>query len=185
MVREAIRLFGEKSYPVVGMRDLSKAVGVQPGSLYAHISGKEDLLMLIVEQGITNYIVAISAAIEADEPADVLLRAAIRAHMRVLADTVEQTKVTFNQWRYLSPPNQARVIALRQQYEDLFLTVAQQGIKEGVLRPVPHLKAALLSIIGGLNFAAEWYSPEKPETPEGLGDAVADLLLEGLVAVRR
>jgi AcrR family transcriptional regulator len=182
IVRESIRLFAEHSYPVVGMRDLSKAVGLQPGSLYAHISSKEDLLMLIVEEGITNYIDAISEAIDTEEPAGVRLRAAIRAHMRVLADTVEQTKVTFNQWRYLGPDNRARVIGLRQHYEDLFFSVAQQGIRDGELRQVPHLKASLLSIIGGLNFAAEWYSPDKPETPEALGDAIADLLLDGLVA---
>ncbi|HEY2834077.1 MAG TPA: TetR/AcrR family transcriptional regulator [Sporichthyaceae bacterium] len=185
IVRESIRLFAEHSYPVVGMRDLSKAVGLQPGSLYAHISSKEDLLMLIVEEGITNYIDAISAAIDTDEPADVRLRAAIHAHMRVLADTLEQTKVTFNQWRYLGPENRERVVGLRHQYEDLFFSVTAQGIKNGELRPLPHLKASLLSVIGGLNFAAEWYSPDKPETPESLGDAIADLLLEGIVTTRR
>jgi AcrR family transcriptional regulator len=182
IVREAIRLFGDQSYPSVGMRDLSKAVGLQPGSLYAHISSKEDLLMVIVEEGITNYIEAISAAMDTDDPADVRLRAGIRAHMRVMAQTVEQTKVTFNQWRYLGEENQKHVIDLRQQYEDLFVTVAHEGVDAGILRPVPHLKTALLTVIGGLNFAAEWYSPQKSETPEGLADAVADLLLEGLVA---
>jgi AcrR family transcriptional regulator len=180
IVREAIRLFGEQSYPVVGMRDLSKAVGVQPGSLYAHISSKEALLMLIVEQGITNYLDAVSAAVATDEPADVRLRAAIRAHMRVLATSIEQTKVTFAQWHYLGPENKARVVQLRQQYEDLFLTVAQDGIAAGVLRPVPHLRATLLGIIGGLSFAAEWYSPTKSDSPEGIADAIADALLLGL-----
>lgn len=185
IVRESMRLFAEHSYPVVGMRDLSKAVGLRPGSLYAHISSKEDLLMLIVEEGITNYIDAVSAAIGIDEPADVRLRAAIRAHLRVLADTVEQTKVTFNQWRYLGPENRARVVGLRQQYEDLFVSVAQQGIDEGVLRPVPHLRATLLSLIGSLNFAIEWYSADKADTPEELGDAIADVLLGGLKAPRK
>ncbi len=182
IVREAIRLFGEKSYPVVGMRDLSKAVGVQPGSLYAHISSKEALLMLIVDQGINNYIDAISAAVATDDPADVRLRAAIRAHMQVLAGSIEQTKVTFGQWTYLGPENRARVITLRQKYEDLFLDIAEEGIRDGVLRPVPHLKATLLSIIGGLNFAAEWYSPSKSDSPEEMADAVADVLLYGLSA---
>jgi hypothetical protein len=105
--------------------------------------------------------------------------------MRVLADTLEQTKVTFNQWRYLGPENRERVVGLRHQYEDLFFSVTAQGIKNGELRPLPHLKASLLSVIGGLNFAAEWYSPDKPETPESLGDAIADLLLEGIVTTRR
>ncbi|MGQ0631292.1 MAG: TetR/AcrR family transcriptional regulator [Sporichthyaceae bacterium] len=184
IVREAIRLFGEKSYPVVGMRDLSKAVGIQPGSLYAHISSKEALLMLIVEQGITNYIDEITTAIATDEGADVRLRHAIRAHMRVLAGTVEQTKVTFAQWHYLGEENQDRVVLLRQKYEDLFLTVAQDGIRDGEIRPVPHLKATLLSMIGGLTFASEWYSPSKSDTPEALADAIADTLLYGLAGER-
>ncbi|MGQ0626259.1 MAG: TetR/AcrR family transcriptional regulator [Sporichthyaceae bacterium] len=184
IVREAIRLFGERSYPVVGMRDLSKAVGIQPGSLYAHISSKEALLLMIVEQGITNYIDEISAVASTGERADVRLRNAIRAHMRVLSATVEQTKVTFAQWHYLGEENRARVIALRQQYEDLFLTIAQDGIRDGEIRPVPHLKATLLSMIGGLNFAAEWYSPSKSDTPEALADAITDTLLYGLAAPR-
>ncbi|WP_019874045.1 TetR/AcrR family transcriptional regulator [Sporichthya polymorpha] len=185
IVREAIRLFGEKSYPVVGMRDLSKAVGVQPGSLYAHISSKEALLMAIVEEGITNYIDAITAATATDDTIEARMRAAIRAHMRVLADTTEQTKVTFGQWHFLGPENKERVIKLRQQYESIFLEIAQEGIASGALRPVPHLKATLLGVIGGLTFAAEWYSPAKSDGPDGIADAICDVLLRGLIADER
>lgn len=182
IVREAIRLFGEKSYPVVGMRDLSKAVGVQPGSLYAHISSKEALLMLIVEQGITRYNEAVTAARDSVSGADLQLREMIRAHMRVLAGSIEQSRITFSQWHYLGPENRATVIAMRQQYEDAFVLTAQEGIRAGVIRPVPHLKATLLGVIGGLSVAADWYDPAKPETPEGIADAISDVLLHGLVA---
>ena len=181
IVEAAIKLFGERSYPVVGMRDLSKAVGIQSGSLYAHIESKEALLLTIVEQGITAYIDAITTAASPDFPADVRLRLAVRAHMRVLAENTERTKVTFGQWHYLNEENRAHVRALRQQYEDLFMAIAQDGIRDGTFREVPHLKATLLLMIGGLNFAAEWYSSSKPDSPEQLADAICDTLLHGLL----
>lgn len=179
-MREAIRMFGDKTYPMVGMRELSEAVGILPGSLYSHISSKEALLMRIVEEGITHYIDAISAAIATADPADVRLRFAIRAHLRVLAETAEQTRVAFDQWHYLGPENQAQVVALRQTYQDLFLGIVQDGIRDGAIRPVPHLKATVLSMIGGLNFAAEWYSPSKSLVPDEIADALTDAFLHGL-----
>ena len=42
----ATRLFGDQSYPATSMRDISQAVGILPGSLYSHISGKEALLLI-------------------------------------------------------------------------------------------------------------------------------------------
>ena len=118
---------------------------------------------------------------ESDEPADVRFRNAVRAHMRVLAASQEQTKVTFQQWGYLGAENRKRVLKLRQEYENLFLQIARDGIAEGVLRPVPHLKAALLTMIGGLSTATDWYSPSKADSPEAIADALADLFLEGLL----
>lgn len=181
IVEEAIHLFAEHGYPVVGMRDLSKAVGIQSGSLYSHIDSKETVLLLIVEQGITRYIDALSAAATPDLPPDIRLRLAIRAHMSVVATSPEQTKVTFQQWHYLGPDNRARVVELRQRYEDIFLNIAQDGIRDGVFRKVPHIKATLLTLIGGLTFAAEWYSSSKSDSPEQMADAIADALLNGLM----
>ena len=90
--QEAIRLFGERGYPVIGMRDLSEAVGILPGSLYSHISSKEHLLLAIVETGITAFIDAIRPVVDEDLTAEEKLREALRAHMRVLAGQVEQTR---------------------------------------------------------------------------------------------
>ena len=40
----ASRLFSERGYHATSMRDLAGELGMQGGSLYAHISGKEELL---------------------------------------------------------------------------------------------------------------------------------------------
>ncbi|NMI01118.1 TetR/AcrR family transcriptional regulator [Pseudonocardia sp. K10HN5] len=173
-------MFGERSYPVVGMRDIGEAVGILPGSLYVHISSKEDLLLRIVERGIQNYLDQIEPVAAASEPAGVRMREAIRAHMRVLATTLEQTRVAFNQWTYLSPENQQRIVDLRQRYEQAFTTIVRDGVESGEFRQVRSPRIAVLATIGMLNAAAQWYSPGGPMPPEEIGDALADHVLSGL-----
>ena len=44
LTRQAARLFAEKGYHGTSIGDLAEAMGVQKGSLYAHIESKADLL---------------------------------------------------------------------------------------------------------------------------------------------
>jgi AcrR family transcriptional regulator len=178
--QEAIRLFSEKTYPVIGMRDIGDAVGLLPGSLYVHISGKEDLLLRIVEKGIQNYLDAIGPAADTNEPAPVRLRAAIHAHFSVLARTKEQTRVAFHQWTYLSPDKQGRVIAMRQRYEDLFVGIVRDGVRNGELRALRSQRVTVLALIGMLNNATEWFSPDGALSAEEIAEEIADTALGGL-----
>ena len=64
----ALTLFSDKTFPVIGMRDISEAVGIRPGSLYAHISSKEELLANIVREGIESYLVELTPIVQSDPP---------------------------------------------------------------------------------------------------------------------
>ncbi len=178
--REAIRLFGERGYPVIGMRDLSEAVGILPGSLYSHISSKERLLLTIVETGITAFIDAIRPVVEEDLPADDKLREALRAHMRVLAGQIEQTRVTFHQWQYLGPENRPKAQAVRAEWESLFTQIIAEGTAAGEFRPREHFRLTILIIAGILGSATEWYRPAGRSTPEEIADAIHDQIVGGL-----
>lgn len=182
-IREAaIRLYGERGYPVIGMRDLSEAVGILPGSLYAHISSKEDLLLDIVVSGITAFIDAIQPIVDSDLPADEKMRQAIRAHIKVLAQQIEQTRVTFHQWQYLSAENRVKALEVRQKFENLFLQIIDEGVASKVFRDSGHRRLPVLMIAGILGSATEWYRPDGVRTPEEMADAIADYILFGLVA---
>ncbi|HVV08242.1 TetR/AcrR family transcriptional regulator [Amycolatopsis sp.] len=178
--QEAVRLFSERTYPVVGMRDISDAVGILPGSLYVHITSKEELLLNIVVRGIQNYLDAIRPMAESTEPAPVRLRGAIKAHIRVLSGGVDRTRVAFHQWTYLNPANRKRIVAMRGRYEDLFATIIADGIASGEFRKMRSQRIAVLSTIGTLNSATEWYSPTGTLSPEEVGDQLADGALLGL-----
>ncbi len=100
--------------------------------------------------------------------------------MRVLADTLPQTRVAFHQWKYLSPPGQERVIELRRQYESLFSAIVADGIASEEFRAVRNPRIAVLAIIGMLNSATEWFSPDGGLSAEEVGQLLADSALVGL-----
>lgn len=176
----AIRLFGERGYPVIGMRDLSEAVGILPGSLYAHISSKDDLLLDIVVTGITAFIDVIQPVVDADLSPDQKMREAIRAHLGVLAQQVEQTRVTFHQWQYLGPESRAKAVEIRQKYEDLFVQIIDEGVASGAFRDSGHHRLPVLMIAGILGSATEWYRPEGRDSAKEMADAIVDQVLLGL-----
>ena len=51
LTRAAARLFAEKGYHGTSIGDLAEAMGVQKGSLYAHIESKADLLWEVAREG--------------------------------------------------------------------------------------------------------------------------------------
>lgn len=177
----AIRLFGERGYAGTSMRDISDAVGILPGSLYTHINSKEAVLFDIVESGITKYLDAIRPCVDQDAPADERLAATIRAYVDVLSGNLEQTVIAFNQWRHLSDDaDRKRIVKMRNEYEELFTTLIEDGIASGRFRPLADPKLTVFAIIGLLNAVPQWYSPKSKRPREAVADALIELVLSGL-----
>lgn len=178
----SVRLFGEHGYTGTTMRDIAKAVGVLPGSLYAHIDSKETLLLEIVESGIERFLDVQKLVESSDAPADEKLRIAIKAHVAIVADDPERTLVVFHQWRFLTEPNRAHAVDMRRRYAQTFMQILSEGIENGTFRPNLDKRVVVFSVLGALNWTPEWYSPDGPMSAEEIGDRFADTILVGLFA---
>jgi TetR/AcrR family transcriptional regulator, cholesterol catabolism regulator len=178
----ATQLFGEQGYAGTTMREIAKAVGVLPGSLYAHIDSKETLLVEIVEAGIDKFLDEVRPIAAASEGADERMRGAIKAHVRVVGENPDRTLVVFHQWRYLAGPNRSRIVAKRAAYQDLFARILREGMTSGVFNDAldPHI--AVLGLLGALNWTPEWFSPEGPAGADEVGERLAGTLMRGLAA---
>lgn len=177
----AVRLFGKQGYTGTSMRDIANAVGVLPGSLYAHIASKEALLVEIVNDGIGRFIDAVAPHVSGSESAIERLRAMIVAHVNVVADNPERSLVVFHQWRFLGPEKLPFAIERRREYERNFVEVVEQGMKDGSFKPDLNSRIAVLTILGALNWTPEWLSPEGRLSPTEVGGLMAGTLLEGIL----
>ena len=180
ILEAATQLFGELGYPGTTMREIAKAVGVLAGSLYAHIDSKETLLLEIVESGIERFMSAVGPIAALAEPADIRIREAVKAHVRVVAENPQRTLVVFHQWRFLTGAPRRRVVAMRREYEDLFADMVRAGVQEGVFNDQLDERLALMTVLGAVNWTPEWFSPTGRATADEVGNRIADALLSGM-----
>ena len=146
LTRQAARLFAERGYHGTSIGDLAEAMGVQKGSLYAHIASKQDLLYATMREGADAFHAALDAIDERLPPTE-RIRLALRAHLRVVADQLDVATVFVREWRYLEGERHDEIVAERRRYEERFRALFREGRELGELRTdLDEAAAALLAL---------------------------------------
>ncbi len=177
LTRTAARLFAEKGYHGTSIGDLAKAMGVQKGSLYAHISSKEDLLYETMRDGAAAFHAALDG-IPDDLPATDKIRHALRGHLRVVAEQLDVATVFMREWRYLEGERREEILAERRRYEDRVRELFHEGRERGGLRTDLDDATAALLTLSAANWAYTWLQPGR-DTDE-LADRFYALLVDGM-----
>ena len=177
LMQAAARLFAEKGYHGTSTADLAEALGVQKGSLYAHIESKADLLWEVARDGAAAFQAALDAVPD-DGPVVERIRAALRAHLRVVAEQLDVATVFIREWRYLEGERRDEFVAERRRYEERFRALFREGRERGDLRTDLDDATAARLALGAVNWAYTWLRPGT-ETDE-LADRFTALLVEGM-----
>jgi AcrR family transcriptional regulator len=177
LTREAARLFAERGYHGTSIGDLAAAMGVQKGSLYAHMASKQELLYETMREGATAFHAALDA-IDDVLPATEKIRLALRAHLRVVAEQLDVATVFVREWRYLEGDRREEILAERRRYEARFRGLFHEGREQGELRTDLDEASAALLALSALNWAYTWLTPGR-DTDE-LADRFHALLVDGM-----
>jgi TetR/AcrR family transcriptional regulator, cholesterol catabolism regulator len=177
LTREAARLFAERGYHGTSIGDLAKAMGVQKGSLYAHIESKQDLLYEATREGAQAFHAALDA-IPDDLRVTERIRLALRAHLRVVKEQLDVATVFVREWRYLEGQRAAEFLAERRRYEERFRALFREGRERGELRTDLDDQAAVLLVLSAANWAYTWLPPDA-DTDE-LADRFLGILVDGV-----
>src|SRR5579884_2966769 len=177
LTRAAARLFAEKGYHGTSTADLAEALGVQKGSLYAHIESKADLLWEVAREGSAAFHAALDAVPEEGPVLD-RIRAALRGHLRVVAEQLDVATVFTREWRYLEGERREQFVAERRRYEERLRALFREGRERGDLRTDLDDATAALLALSAVNWAYAWLRPGS-ET-DGLADRFTALLLDGM-----
>jgi AcrR family transcriptional regulator len=177
LTRAAARLFAEKGYHGTSVGDLAEALGVQKGSLYSHIDSKADLLWEVAREGAAAFHEALDGVPE-EGPVVERIRAALRAHLRVVAEQLDVATVFTREWRYLEGPRRDAFVGERRRYEERFRALFREGRERGELRADLDDGAAALVALSSANWAYTWLRPGT-DTDE-LADRLTALLLDGM-----
>jgi TetR/AcrR family transcriptional regulator, cholesterol catabolism regulator len=177
LTRQAARLFAEKGYHGTSIGDLAEAMGVQKGSLYAHIESKADLLWEVARDGAAAFHDALDSVADA-LPATEKIRLGLRAHLRVVAEQLDVATVFIREWRYLQGERREEFLAERRRYEERFRALFREGRELGELRTDLDDATATLLALSAANWAYTWIRPDT--NTDELADRFYAFLLDGM-----
>ena len=177
----AASLFKQKGFHATSMQDIADAVGMQKGSLYYHISSKEELLYRISFEAISAITEQLEKIAAAPLSPPEKLRAAIVNHVETLCDMLDLMSVFLKESKLLTADQQAHIMRYSRRYEELFQAILREGIDAGVFRNVD-VGAVSYALLGMLNWLHRWYRPDGRLTPHEIAEIFANLALNGMLA---
>ena len=177
--QSAQRLFRERGYAAVGMRELAKEVGIEAPSIYNHYKSKDALLREICFDMAQQFFDAFDKAVVTEEKLQRQLKAVIKAHIHVIASNLEASEVFFNEWMFLEHPNLGKFKKMRHEYEMKFRGIIDKGIQKGDFKSM-NSKLIAFAIFSALNATYELYHSSENLSQEQIAEDISELLLKGL-----
>ena len=169
----ALRLFADRGYHAVSVRDLVRELDLQASSLYAHVPSKQHLLAELIRVGHEEHRDALRDALLAAgaEPAE-QIAALMRAHVQFHCAHSLLGRVCNRELGALDEARRAEVMAVRLESERLFYDVIDRGQQLGAFAAGDPLLA--VAAIGAMGIrVAEWWRPELDVSAEELADTYA------------
>lgn len=177
--RVACKLFRDKGFHGTSIRDIAEEVGLLGGSLYNHITSKDDLLWEIVDAAAERFFSALRPIVDSGLGTLQKLRSAMIAHVGVIAEDLDAAAVFTVEWRHLSPERRAAFTGRRNDYEQMFRRLVRAAIHDRLLS-VQDETTATLFIFSTLNHMFTWFKTDGPLTAEDVGRVMSDYILDGL-----
>jgi AcrR family transcriptional regulator len=162
-IREAAaKLFYERGYEGTSLREVAAEVGLQVGSLYNHIKGKDELLSDIMTSVMLELTGAMDEALSKSAPgAAARLEAALSCHIRYHAEHAREVFIGNSELRSLTKPDRRAVTLKRKAYEDRIHGLIDDLVREtGADVLDPQLQTYALLAMGV--HVATWYRPDGP-----------------------
>jgi len=176
----ASRLFKEKGYKAVSMRDIATAMGIKAASLYNHIEGKQEILSTLIldvarefTQGMNNVTSENSSPLQK-------IKNVIELHIDITVNYSEALAALNNDWMHLENEDLEAFIKMREDYEANFREIIKKGIALGEIKP-HHPEVILFSILSTLRTLYVWYQKRGKLDVNILKKDMVAVLLEGII----
>ena len=181
-IRKAgLKLIYEHGFEAMSLRQLASEVGIQVGSLYNHISTKEDLLYDLIKvhmDELFRQFDQIRADTDAQDPVE-RLKAFITFHVTYHIVRKREVFIGYSELRSLEPNHYEEIVALRRQYERHLIAILHQGESQGRFH-FGDASVAAYGILSMLTGVCTWFRPHGRLSTDQVIATYSDMVLNGL-----
>jgi len=178
IVRVAAKLFKEKGYSAVTMRDLATAMGIKAASLYNHINSKQDILNAIIISLAEEFTEGMKLIQSSQNTCIDKLKTIIELHVKISSQNIYGMASLNNDWMHLEEKLDYYQ-KLRVDYEDDFKAILKEGIVSGeILDNKPDVM--MFSILTTLRSLYIWIPKKEELNLEELSNTLYQILIKGI-----
>jgi len=160
VIEAASRLFAIHGYHRTSMRDLGTELGILGGSVYAHVSSKEELLVEVVHRAGSLFGEAAERALTGSQTPTEQLKALIAGHIGIVLNHRDEVQTFLNEAAALDGAHRDDIVAERDQYEAIFRSIIKAGVADGTFRADLDIELAAIFVLSVLNAIERWYQPD-------------------------
>src|SRR5688572_12783501 len=175
ILRAATALFCERGYHGTSVRTLTRALRMEAPSLYYRFPSKQEILFTILDRTLDDLLDGLRQAVAAAHGAEDRLRAAVCFHVLFHARRRREAFVSHSELRSLTPANLRRVMAKRDEYEQVFRGLLATGVRAGAFQ-VSDVKLTAMAILTMCTGVATWFADHGRLGPEAIADRYAEIV---------
>jgi TetR/AcrR family transcriptional regulator, cholesterol catabolism regulator len=179
ILNAAAKLLRHRGYEATTTRAIATAVGIKGGSIYHHFPSKDAIVGEVVNEGVRVVYDAVEKALSA-LPAKATprrrLEAAIKAHLLSSLEHSNYTSASIRAFAFLPDSVRRDCRIERRRYEVLWEKLVSELYKAGLIDPEISPESIRLLLLGALNWAGEWYRPDRMGIDDISRDFAASIL---------
>ncbi len=180
ILQEAARLFREKGYRASTLRELARRSGVQGGSIYYHFTSKQEILYRIMDETMGRLLLGLKQELRDEWDPVRRLGRGIAFHIRYHLENQDETHVTDNELIHLEADLRGRIVKMREEYEQTFTGILEQGAREGVMN-MGSIKLASIAVLQMCTGIPYWFKDEGPLSVEEVVARYTEFIFWGVL----
>ena len=178
IIKTAAKLFKDKGYSAVTMRDLAKSMGIKAASLYNHINSKQDILKEIIISLAEEFTEGMKAIKSSQGTTIQKIKDIVKLHVNITSKNTFEMASLNNDWMHLEEKLDY-YLQLRSNYEDEFRNILIEGITNNEIVD-SNVDVTLFSILSTLRSLYLWIPNKEDLNTEELAQNLSDVLINGI-----
>ncbi|WP_100010250.1 TetR/AcrR family transcriptional regulator [Lentibacillus sediminis] len=181
ITRQSVLLFEQKGFSETSIQDIADALGVTKGTFYYYFSSKEQLLMEIHDDYITN-LVRRQERITQDPSLSERDKITGIIHLLItdIDDKGPSARVYSREMLHLGKEHAKSIRQKRETFRLNIEAVLREGIEQGEFDRRMHADMIAFGILGVTNWSYNWFNPHGEVSPVALAEMFAGMILNGI-----
>jgi TetR/AcrR family transcriptional regulator, cholesterol catabolism regulator len=164
IVDATARVLNERGYAGTRLSDIAAIAEVQAPAIYYYFGSREELVEEAVSVGLQRTMTLMREALD-EVPADATplhrIRVAVAAHLNTLLTHSDHAAAAMRTVPQLPQDIRDRQFSAHRSYLDVWRGLLEDARAAGEMDPGLDLRAALMVVLGALNWTVEWWDPEQ------------------------